>query len=104
MGSCYHLHPELNFILGALSRKPGFFWCSEGGESWGFCVNLGNPARYQGKLQTLLLLLVSTLESKVKHLPAQSNFQEQNPDVGIQVDASSEKETQGRLHSNDNAC
>ena len=73
-------------------------------ESWGFCLNLGNPARYQGKLQTLLWLLVSTLESKVKHLPAQSNFQEQNPDVGIQVDASSEKETQGRLHSNDNAC
>lgn len=74
VGSCHHLQLELNFILGALSPKPGFFWCSEGGESWGFCLNLGNPARYQGKLQTLLMLLVSTLESKVKHLPAQSNF------------------------------
>lgn len=104
MGSCYHLQPELNFILGALSPKLGFFWCSEGGESWGFCLNLGDQARYQSNLQTLLLLLVSTLESKVKHLPAHSNFQEQNLHMGIQVGASSEKETQGRLHSNDNAC
>lgn len=104
MGSCHHVQLQLNFILGALFPKPGFFWCSEGGESWGFCLNLGDPARYQGKLQTLLLLLISSLESKVKHLPAHSNFQEQNPYMGIQVGASSEKETQGRLHSNDNAC
>lgn len=103
MGSCHHLLLELNFILDALFPKPGFFWYS-GGESWGFCLNLGDPARYQGKLQTLLLLLSSSLESKVKHLPAHSNFQEQNPHMGIQVGASSEKETQGRLHSNDNAC